>query len=160
MQASDTLERIRREIDARLHQLRPQVQEYATLEEAVRLLGNSRSRTTVGNGPTRRGRARGSSPAGSRRSTSRAPSPAATRSSGARNPMGANQAAILNVLGERATPNAPLTARQVADATGLAPPTVHRALRGLTKRRVVRLIMQPTGRRSYVLASTGRSSSP
>jgi hypothetical protein len=68
MPASDTLERIRREIDARLHHLRPQVQEYATLKEALRLLGNSPSRTTVGNGSTRRGRPRGPSPASNRRS--------------------------------------------------------------------------------------------
>jgi hypothetical protein len=47
MQASDTFDRIRREIDARLHQLRPQVQEYATIEAAERLLGNSPSRAAV-----------------------------------------------------------------------------------------------------------------
>ena len=38
MPASDTLDRIRREIDARLDQLRPRMQEYATIEAAARLL--------------------------------------------------------------------------------------------------------------------------
>ncbi|TML00341.1 MAG: hypothetical protein E6G34_02320 [Actinobacteria bacterium] len=159
MQGSDTLDRIRREIDERLGELRPQVQEYASIEAAARVLDDSRSRTAVGNGRARRGRARKSALPDARRSPSGAPSSALKPPMGARRPKGANQVAIVKVLRERATPERPLTARQVADATGLAPTTVHGALRPLTERRVVRLIKQPKGRKSYVLATRGRSSS-
>lgn len=158
-QRQTRVDRIRREIDGRLHELRPQVQEYATIEAAVRLLGDSISDATVGNGRARRGRPRKSSPRSKKRSPAQPQSSAPKRSRGARKPKGANQSAIVDVLRERATPAGPLTARQVADATGLAPATVHGALRPLTKQGVVRLVKQPTGRKSYALTDAGRSNS-
>jgi DNA-binding MarR family transcriptional regulator len=64
---------------------------------------------------------------------------------------------IVTVLRTKATPKAPLTAREVADATGLKPPIVHGVLASLTKQGVAQLIKRSTGRKSYALADAGNS---
>jgi len=148
---ADTLDRIRAEIDARLRELLPRVQEYAAIEAAERLLGDSAPRASAGNGRARRGRRRKSSPASNRRSVPR-PTSERKRSRSTRKPRGANQTAILKALREQATLDAPLTARQIADASGLAPATVHAAVRSLTKKRVVRVIEGPANRKAFILA--------
>jgi hypothetical protein len=153
MAQSDLLDRVRGEIDARRHELRPLAEEYQRIEAAARALGNPAVAAPLANGRARRGRP----PKSSVPSRTRAQSPgsAPARSSGPRKPKGANQEAIMTVLRERATPNAPLTAREVADATGLAPAIVHGALGGLTKRGVAKLIKQPSGRKSFALTDAG-----
>jgi len=80
------------------------------------------------------------------------------RSVRARTRIAPNQAAIVKVLREKATPAAPLTARQLADATCLAPTTVHGALRALTEHGAVRLIQRSAGRKAFVLAGRARAS--
>jgi DNA-binding transcriptional regulator GbsR (MarR family) len=58
----------------------------------------------------------------------------------------------VTVLRTKATLDAPLTAREVADATGLDATIVHVALGRLAKQGVAQLIKQPTGRKAYALA--------
>ncbi|TMK98222.1 MAG: single-stranded DNA-binding protein [Actinobacteria bacterium] len=83
-------------------ELRPQVQEYARIEAAARVLADSRSGTAVGNGRARRRRARKSGRPNARRSRSGTPASAPKPPKGAREPRGANQVAIVQVLRERA----------------------------------------------------------
>src|SRR6202035_1403193 len=133
MAQSDLLDRVRGEIDARRHELRPLAGEYQRVEAAARALGNPSVAAPLATGRARRGRPQKSSAPSRTRAKSSRSAPA--RSS-PRKPKGTNQEAIVTVLRERATPNAPLTARQVADATGLAPSIVHSALGALAKRGV------------------------
>jgi hypothetical protein len=154
MAQPDLLDRVRGEIDARCRELRPLAEEYQRIEAAARALGNpSAAAAPLANGRARRGRPpKSSAPSRTLAQPSRS---APARSSGPRKPKGANQEAIVTVLRERATSKAPLTAREVADVTGLAPAIVHGALGGLTKRGVAKLIKQPSGRKSFALADAG-----
>jgi IclR helix-turn-helix domain len=157
MQAPDALERVRREIELRLAGLRPSVAEYAAIEAAGRWLGDPPPAVTIGNRLTLRGRARSFSLASDRGGPAPAQSNASAGSVGARQRIGPNQAAIVKVLGEKATHDSPLTARQIADATRLRPTTVHGALRQLTKKGVVRPIKRSAGRKAFVLAGRGQA---
>lgn len=155
MASSDLLDRIRGELDKRRHELRSAADEYERIEAAARALGDPSIAAPAANGRTRRGRP----PKSSARSRTRAQAPASApkRSSGPRKAKGANQEAIMAVLRTKATPNAPLTAREVADATGLEPSIVHGVLGRLTKQGVAQLIRLSTGRKSYALADAGNS---
>ncbi len=149
MASSDLLDRIRGELDKRRHELRSAADEYERIEAAARALGDPSIAAPAANGRTRRGRP----PKSSAPSRARAPK----RASGTRRPKGANQRAIVTVLRTKATPKTPLTAREVADATGLEPSIVHGVLASLAKQGVAQLIKQSTGRKSYALADAGNS---
>ncbi len=149
MASSDLLDRIRGELDTRRNELRSAVEEYSRIEAAVRALGGPSVAAPATNGTARRGRP----PKSSAPSRTRAPK----RSSGARRPKGANQQAIVTVLRTKATPDAPLTVREVADATGLDATSVHVALGRLAKQGVAQLIKKRKGRKSYALADAGAS---
>lgn len=155
MAPSDLLDRIQGEISARHRELLPMAEECSAMEAAGRALADLSPTTPAVNGRGRAGRPRKSSPP----PRPRAQSPAPRRSGGARKPKGANQAAIVTVLREKATPDAPLTAREVADATGLEPSIVHGALGGLAGRGVAKLIKKPSGRKSYALTDAAQVAS-
>lgn len=153
MASSDLLDRIRGELDTRRDELRSAADEYSRLEAAARALGDRSVAVPATNGRTRRGRP----PKSSAPSRTQAQAPAPIGSSGTRRPRGANQQAIVTVLRTKATPDAPLTVREVADATDLHATIVHVALGRLAKQGVAQLIKQPNGRKSYALADAGDS---
>jgi hypothetical protein len=151
MASSNLLDRIRGELDTRRDELRAAVEEYSRIEAAARALGGPSVAAPATNGTARRGRP----PKSSAPSRTRAQAP--KRSSRARRPKGANQQAIVTVLRTKATPDAPLTAREVADATGLDATIVHAALGRLARQGVAQLIKKRKGRKSYALADAGAS---
>jgi hypothetical protein len=156
MASSDLLDRIRGELDKRRHELRSAADEYERIEAAARALGDPSIAVPAVNGRARRGRP----PKSSTPSRTRAQAPVSKRASGTRRPKGANQRAIVTVLRTKATPKSPLTAREVADATGLDPTIVHSALGRLTKQGVAQLVRLPASRRKfYALAEVGNSAS-
>ncbi len=151
MAPADLLDRIRGELDTRRNELRSAVEEYSRIEAAARALGGPSVAVPATNGRTRRGRPPKSSAPG--RTRAQAPK----RSSGARRPKGANQQAIVTVLRTKATADAPLTAREVADATGLDATIVHVALGRLTKQGVAQLIKKREGKKTYALVDADAS---
>ncbi len=153
MASSDLLDRIRGELDTRRNELRSAADEYSRIEAAARALGGPSLAAPTTNGTTRRGRP----PKSSAPNRARAQAPAPKRSSVTRRPKGANQQAIVTVLRTKATPNAPLTVREVADATGLDAAIIHVALGRLAKQGVAQLIKKRKGRKSYALADAGDS---
>jgi hypothetical protein len=138
MAAPDTLSRIRSEIDARLRELRPAVEEYARLR-----LGAGALATSAASPSARRAR-RTAAPA---KPTRRLTAAKASRTPELRGP---SQRVVVAVLREHATPDSPMTARQLADATGLAPTAVHGVLTPLAKRGVIEQSKKP-GRKAYAL---------
>lgn len=152
MASSDLLDRIRGELDTRRNELRSAADEYSRIEAAARALGGPSVAVPTTNGRARRGRPPKSAP-----SRTRAQTPAPKRSSVTRRPKGANQQAILTVLRTKATSEAPLTVREVADATGLDATIVHVALGRLARQGVAQLIKKRKGRKSYALADAGAS---
>ncbi len=149
MAAPDTLSRIRSEIDARLRELRPAVAEYARLEIGAGALeesaGSPRARTG------RRGRRK--APTAVTRPKAARRSPTAKAAVPTPRLRGPSQRAVVAALREHATPDSPMTARQLADATGLTPTAVHGVLTPLAKRRVIEQSKKP-GRKAYALPST------
>jgi DNA-binding transcriptional ArsR family regulator len=113
------LTRIRTDLDRRLDELRPQIEEIPRLEAALKALDEADGGT-----PSRRRRSSSNG-----RSTRRS-----VRSTRKRAPRGQNRDAILRVISERHG----VTAGEVANATKIAKPTVYTTISKLLKDGAVR----------------------
>jgi hypothetical protein len=102
------------EIDAKLAELRPVVEEYNTLEAARAVLIERGASSR----PAPRGRPRAAQPASPPRTAAR------------RAPRGANRAAILAFVAS----NPGATVVQISDATGIAKPTMHSTVYALRRK--------------------------
>src|SRR3954451_23732939 len=109
----DLLTRIRTDIDKRLDELRPQIEEIPRLEAALKALDQVDGRAG----------ARAKPAPGRRAATPR------RRSTGKRAPRGQNREAILRVISERHG----VGAGEVANATKIAQPTVYSTISKLLK---------------------------
>jgi DNA-binding transcriptional ArsR family regulator len=115
----DLLTRIRTDLDARLDELRPQIEEIPRLEAALKALDEADGGT-----PSRR-----------RRSSSNGRKRRATRGeTRKRAPRGQNREAILRVISERHG----VSAGEVANATKIAKPTVYTTISKLLKEGAVK----------------------
>jgi DNA-binding transcriptional ArsR family regulator len=114
----DLLTRIRTDIDKRLDELRPQIEEIPRLEAALKALDQADGRSPARTKPA----------AARRRATGRRPS---TRK---RAPRGQNREAILRVISERHG----VSAGEVANATKIAKPTVYTTISKLLKEGTVK----------------------
>lgn len=112
----DLLTRIRADIDKRLDELRPQIEEIPRLEAALKALDEMDGR------PASRTRA------STRKTTAR------RRSTTKRAPRGQNRDAILKVISERHG----VSAGEVANATKIAKPTVYSTISKLLKEGAVK----------------------
>ncbi len=132
----DVLDRIRDEMNARVEELRPLVEEHARLSQAVTALDDVADRMpapAASLSPTRapgRGAAK--------------PTPAAARE---RAPRGANRLAVLQAAGDR--PGA--TRAELARASGVQPNTLSALLARLVKSGELQTEALPTGRTGYSL---------
>jgi predicted transcriptional regulator len=169
--ATDFLDKVRGEIDARIKALRPAVEEHAQLTEVASAFGVS-SGTSLSAGPRKRhGR-----PPGKRNTSSSVASPAsatgtsngtsakapkapkasaAKRPKGAkRAPRGANRAAILKALNDgEGTPT------ELSTRSGISGPLVHSQLPILIKEGLVAKRKTESGKSVYALSGDGTSSS-
>jgi DNA-binding transcriptional ArsR family regulator len=125
MYMADLVGQIQRDIEKRLQELRPLLEEKEQLEAVLAALKNGHS-VPAG------GAARSS--AGASRSASRAPYAAGK---GRRAPRGANREAILSVVRERPG----VSAAEVAAVTRIAKPTVHTTISQLKRKG----ILEPEG---------------
>ena len=121
---ADLVAQIQRDIEKRLRELRPLIEEKEKLEAVLAALTGAYE-ANGGTGTRSRGR---SSTSGSRTTYGRGRS---------RAPRGANREAILRVVGERPG----ITAAEVAEATGIAKPTVHTTISQLKRKG----ILEPEG---------------
>ncbi len=129
---ADLVAQIQRDIEKRLKELRPLIEEKDQLEAVLAALNGE----TVANGSATASRARGRSAA-----PTRAPY-AAGKSR--RAPRGANREAILKVVGERPG----ISAAEVAEITNIAKPTVHTTISQLKRKG----ILEPEGANGVRLA--------
>lgn len=113
---ADLVGQIQRDIEKRLEELRPLIEEKERLEAVLAVLTNGAEAT----------------PARTRSSAvvRRAPYAAGK---GRRAPRGANREAILNVVRERPG----ISAAEVADVTGIAKPTVHTTISQLKRKGIL-----------------------
>src|SRR4051812_38393902 len=114
----DLLTRIRNDIDKRLDELRPQVEEIPRLEAALKALDQADGRGSARRKPASR----------------RTPTTARRRSTRKRAPRGRNREAILRVISERHG----VSAGEVANATKIAKPTVYSTISKLLKKGAVK----------------------
>ena len=132
----EVLDRIRQDINVRLAELRPLVDEHTRLEAALQALSDVRGRTPVPASPVSAGQ----------------PQPRATKTTPAaarkRAPRGANRAAVLEAAENR--PGA--TSAELAAASGVQRNTLNALLARLVKSGELRTEALPTGRTGYVLA--------
>ena len=135
----DLLKDIRDQLDARLAELRPLVDEHARLNAAMQALGEIKPR------------AAGATPASSPLKTTSAhphkPPPAKRRK---RAPRGANRQAVLRAASER--PGA--TRAELAAVSGVDPNTLSALLARLVKAGELQTRALPTGRTGYALADS------
>lgn len=120
---ADLVGQIQRDIERRLAELRPLIEEKEQLESVLAALKN-------GHGGGAPARSAGHSPASPGRAQYAA-------GKGRRAPRGANREAILNVVRERPG----ITASEVADITQIAKPTVHTTISQLKRKG----ILEPEG---------------
>ena len=129
---ADLVGQIQRDIEKRLAELRPLIEEKEQLEAVLAALTNG---VTGGAAPAPRARA------ATTRSAGRAPYAAGK---GKRAPRGANREAILNVVRERPG----VSASEVAAITRIAKPTVHTTISQLKRKG----ILEPEGSGGVKLA--------
>jgi hypothetical protein len=139
---ADLLDQIRTDLDMRLRELRPFVEEHERLETALRALGGVESDASggVSAGSTGGGLAR------VRRRKARRTGPANRRE---RAPRGANRQAVLQAVSER--PGA--TSAEIAAVSGVERNTLYGVLRRLLQEGEVCTRELPTGRTGYAPAS-------
>ena len=126
---------IQRDIEKRLRELRPLIEEKEQLEAVLAALNGDYS--APANGTAARSRARATaSPSG------RAPY---AGGKSRRAPRGANREAILKLVGERPG----ISAAEVAEITNIAKPTVHTTISQLKRKG----ILEPEGANGVKLAS-------
>ncbi len=128
---ADLVGQIQRDIEKRLQELRPLIEEKERLEAVLAALTNGSASTTA----APRARATTTRPAG------RAPYAAGR---GRRAPRGANREAILTVVRERPG----VSAAEVAEITRIAKPTVHTTISQLKRKG----ILEPEGSGGVKLA--------
>ncbi|MBB4665234.1 MarR family transcriptional regulator [Conexibacter arvalis] len=129
---ADLVAQIQRDIEKRLKELRPLIEEKEQLEAVLAALNGE----TPANGTT------ASSP---RRARSAAPARAPYAGGKSRRaPRGANREAILKVVGERPG----ISAAEVAEITNIAKPTVHTTISQLKRKG----ILEPEGANGVRLA--------
>jgi hypothetical protein len=133
----DLLNRIREELNARVAELLPLVDEHSRLQAAMQVLGD------VGLRPP--GEAAASSPVKSTKSQKPPPAKRPQRA-----PRGANRAAVLRAASER--PGA--TSAGLAAVSGVQPNTLSGLLARLVEAGELQTSVLPTGRAGYVLAQT------
>lgn len=121
---ADLVGQIQRDIEKRLQELRPLIEEKERLEAVLAALTNGHAAAAPSAGRAR--------PSGS--AAPRAPYAGGKRR---RAPRGANREAILKLVGERPG----ISATEVADATGIAKPTVHTTISQLKRKG----ILEPEG---------------
>jgi len=129
---ADLVAQIQRDIEKRLKELRPLIEEKEQLEAVLAALNGE----TVANGT-----------ASAPRSRTRSAAPARAPYAGGkarRAPRGANREAILKVVGERPG----ISAAEVAEITNIAKPTVHTTISQLKRKG----ILQPEGANGVRLA--------
>jgi DNA-binding transcriptional ArsR family regulator len=114
----DLLTRIRTDLDARLDELRPQIEEIPRLEAALKALDE----------------ADGGTPTRAKRTSNRRTTKPRRRSTRKRAPRGQNREAILRVITERHG----VSAGEVANATRIAKPTVYTTISKLLKEGAVK----------------------
>jgi len=137
---ADLLEQIRSELNARLTELRPLVEEHRRLEAALHALGSVASATA------------NSASSEATRSSTRLPSDKATaRKAGPkvrmRAPRGANREAVLRAASDR--PGA--TSAELAAASGVERNTLYALLARLVKDGTLKASKLPTGRSGYAI---------
>ncbi len=125
---------IQRDIEKRLRELRPLIEEKEQLEAVLAALNGDYS--APANGNAGRPRARAAAPSG------RAPY---AGGKSRRAPRGANREAILKLVGERPG----ISAAEVAEITNIAKPTVHTTISQLKRKG----ILEPEGANGVKLAS-------
>ena len=128
---ADLVAQIQRDIEKRLRELRPLIEEKEQLEAVLAALNGE----PVANGGSR---------SGVRRSASTRAPYAGGRAR--RAPRGANREAILKVVGERPG----ISAAEVADITNIAKPTVHTTISQLKRKG----ILEPEGANGVKLAES------
>ncbi|MGN6189614.1 MAG: MarR family transcriptional regulator [Conexibacter sp.] len=128
---ADLVGQIQRDIEKRLQELRPLIEEKERLEAVLAALTNGSS------APTAAPRARATAP----RAAGRAPY---ASGKGRRAPRGANREAILSVVRERPG----VSAAEVAEITKIAKPTVHTTISQLKRKG----ILEPEGSGGVKLA--------
>lgn len=133
----DLLDRIREELNARLDELRPRVDEHGRLEAAMHALASVRL------GPT--STASASAPVKTTKARAQKMPPAKRRK---RAPRGANRQAVLRAASER--PGA--TSAELAGVSGVEPNTLSGLLGRLVKAGELQTRALPTGRTGYALA--------
>jgi DNA-binding transcriptional ArsR family regulator len=136
MYMADLVGQIQRDIEKRLQELRPLIEEKDQLEAVLSALSGDYVPANGGGSAPARPRARAAAPAG------RAPY-AGGRSR--RAPRGANREAILKLVGERPG----ISAAEVAEITNIAKPTVHTTISQLKRKG----ILEPEGANGVKLAS-------
>jgi len=141
---SDLLKDIREQLDARLAELRPLVDEHGRLNAAMKAL----SETT----PQAAGATPASSPVTTTSARARKPPPAKPRK---RAPRGANRQAVLRAASER--PGA--TRAELAAVSGVDPNTLSALLARLVKAGELQTRALPTGRTGYALADSAPAQS-
>jgi DNA-binding transcriptional ArsR family regulator len=133
---ADLVGQIQREIEQRLSELRPLLEEKEQLEAVLAALTNGHGGTA--SAAPRARSARAAAP------TERAPYAGGKRR---RAPRGANREAILKVVAERPG----VSAAEVADVTKIAKPTVHTTISQLKRKG----ILEPQGANGVKLAKKG-----
>ena len=138
---ADLVGQIQRDIEKRLQELRPLIEEKEQLESVLAALTNGSSVAAASAAPRARaaaGRSRAASP---RSSSERAPY---AGGKSRRAPRGANREAILSVVRERPG----VSAAEVASITRIAKPTVHTTISQLKRKG----ILEPEGSGGVKLA--------
>lgn len=132
----DLLKDIRQQLDARLAELRPLVDEHGRLNAAMKALSETKPRAA--------GATPASSPVKTTSARARKPPPAK------RAPRGANRQAVLRAASER--PGA--TRAELAAVSGVDPNTLSALLARLVKAGALQTRALPTGRTGYALADS------
>jgi DNA-binding transcriptional ArsR family regulator len=130
---ADLVGQIQRDIEKRLQELRPLIEEKERLEAVLAALTNGSGSSSTSSAPP----ARATAP----RAVGRAPYAAGK---GRRAPRGANREAILSVVRERPG----VSAAEVAEITKIAKPTVHTTISQLKRKG----ILEPEGSGGVKLA--------
>jgi CRP-like cAMP-binding protein len=135
----DLLKDIREQLDARLAELRPLVDEHGRLNAAMKALSETKPRAA--------GATPASSPVKTTSARAHKPPPAKRRK---RAPRGANRQAVLRAASER--PGA--TRAELAAVSGVDPNTLSALLARLVKAGELQTRALPTGRTGYALADS------
>lgn len=134
---ADLLDRVRQQINTRLSELRPLVDEQRRLEAALQALGDPAAA------------AAGAAPARARRQTKPAARKTTPIEKRKRAPRGANRAAVLRAVEDR--PGA--TSAELATRSGLQRNTLNTLLSRLVKEGELQTRALPTGKTGYALGA-------